>query len=419
MEGEARGERREGREDEGGGRGGRRRKAKSGEARAEGGEAQPGDEPKKGRAERKASGGGGKGGEQYSNSKPKEIEVPREDQEGGGRKSREGKSRGKRDWKSGDAKDGWKDRRWKKDKGDAGRDANGSGSQLNGGVVLHMPLEPAPPGVPRYTREELIEIGKLPASQVKPANMHVAIDRENAGSHLVGKEKKDKERRRRSDAADEDDLYEDAHDSGADRASDAGAGETTKRAERRRERARERERERERQRAERGAPRPGLDGEPGESAADGGDAAGANSRQKAGELDWDVPAVSADSGFDLSAFTLGDIREAEKSISGGMTMGDYKASRQTVPAPAAPEPTLEALRETERDAGTALGADSAPATPSGSTEPRKPAGELEPPADELAAGFGFAGSLGAGLGDLGDDFGGGSFFAEEIGRAHV
>mmetsp|Transcript_63862 Transcript_63862/g.140642 ORF Transcript_63862/g.140642 Transcript_63862/m.140642 type:complete len:363 (+) Transcript_63862:66-1154(+) len=141
-------------------------------------------------------------------------EDDREDREKGGeKKGRSEKAKEKKDnWKDrGDKKDAWKERRRKQDKADdggsggkkEGGDTPSASQPLNGGVLLSM-LKANPPSIVRYTREELLSIGQLPASKVKPSSLNVIIDKENAASPLLVKVKAEKAGRRRGEGEEED-----------------------------------------------------------------------------------------------------------------------------------------------------------------------------------------------------------------------
>eukprot|EP00931_Biecheleriopsis_adriatica_P064398 TRINITY_DN39189_c0_g1_i1.p1 TRINITY_DN39189_c0_g1~~TRINITY_DN39189_c0_g1_i1.p1 ORF type:complete len:791 (+),score=206.61 TRINITY_DN39189_c0_g1_i1:123-2495(+) len=241
------------------------------------------------------------------------------------------KARGKDSWK-----EPWKERRRKQDKdedGNNGGDHLANSQVLNGGALLAM-LQANPSGARRYTREDLLSIGQLPASNVKPANLHAMIDKDNASSTLCLRSKGDKASRRRGDG-DEDDYDED----GSNR--------------------------RERRSKDRGGRRGASDEEDDEIVDDRGDWHGhkgqrwggswhddewsgskdfgagshpsAASWQRSDEPQWDMPEVSAGQEGSLLEFTLGDIRKAEKSIASGMSMNDYKASLRTGAAEAPAE----------------------------------------------------------------------------------
>eukprot|EP00927_Polykrikos_kofoidii_P013452 TRINITY_DN15865_c1_g1_i1.p1 TRINITY_DN15865_c1_g1~~TRINITY_DN15865_c1_g1_i1.p1 ORF type:complete len:828 (-),score=133.92 TRINITY_DN15865_c1_g1_i1:868-3351(-) len=210
-------------------------------------------------------------------------------------------------------KEAWRDRQRKPH--DNGLDVRGTEygdvstnpSRLSGGALLSM-LKVASPAVIRYTRDELLSISKLPASKVKP-KLHVTIDGENTNSPLLIKTKPEK-----------DDFEEEGVGAGGGCRTGGGFG----------------------------------DGPSGCSVRDStcGGGYGFESGYGAGDWkaqpetakhseaqpewatdsQWDMPDVSIKQGC-LNEFTLGDIREAERSLSLGMSMSDYKASLRAAGGP--------------------------------------------------------------------------------------
>jgi len=256
-------------------------------------------------------------------------------QKGGGREVG-GETRGK-------AKDGqsWVQKKGTNNKQRGGGAGEGTADQvLNGGALLSL-LKANPPSVTRYSREELLSIGQLPASKVKPASLNSIVDKENLSSPLLVRPKVDKaDRPPRNREGEKEEYHEEAN--GTQRHWQQRGDEEDDQ-ERRRGRNRWSE-EREQGRGQRW-----KDGHYEDDRALGGyhhhqeqdyhhyredewKMPSAPSGGKAEE--WDMPDAN-DTG-DLMDFTLGDIRKAEKAINKGMAMSDYKASLRAgnMPAPA-------------------------------------------------------------------------------------
>lgn len=276
-----------------------------------------------------ASGGG------WSPGSGRKVDL--DTQDGDDRKTRD-KVREKRDnWK-----ESWKDR-WRKpekvdeNSRDTFNDVSGPSQVLSGGDLMNLLKADRPAqavSARRYTREELMCIGQLPMSKVKPPTLDAMIDKGNPSSTLLlMKTKADKASRRRGDG-DEDD--------GDD---DDGAGRRERRSNRDRG-ARKGESEEEDEN-DGWADRRGRRGHRVDRDARWGGGwnqdewtnmhqefmgkgdpqhPSAGSWQRADPApQWDMPATTGAEGS-LWEFTLGDIRKAEKSIAGGMSMKDYKAS---------------------------------------------------------------------------------------------
>lgn len=189
----------------------------------------------------------------------------------------------------------------------------------------------------RYTREELMSIGQLPMSKVKPPTLHPMIDQGNPSSTLVlMKTKADKASRRRGDGDEDDGDDDDAggrrerrgnRDRGARKGESEEEDENDGWADRRGRRG---------HRADRDARWGGGWNQDEWSnmhqefmGKDDPQHPSAGSWQKANPpTQWDMPDAAGAEGS-LREFTLGDIRKAEKSIAGGMSMKDYKASMRS------------------------------------------------------------------------------------------
>jgi len=168
--------------------------------------------------------GGGKGQKELCDS----DEEQQGNRKGGRERGEKGKDR-RENWKDRDRgerggdskKDSWKERR---DQNQRGGDRGGGkqhaekpgeenrahhrpGEESTGAALLTM-LKANPPSATRYTREQLLSIGQLPASKVKPNALNPIIDKENNQSPLLVKVRNDKERRRRPDE-EQDDYEED------------------------------------------------------------------------------------------------------------------------------------------------------------------------------------------------------------------
>lgn len=232
-------------------------------------------------------------------------------------------------------KEAWKERRGKQqERFDSesnklhGGNAEGTADQvLNGGHLLSM-LKANPPSVTRYSREELLSIGQLPASKVKPAPLDWIIDKENHSSPLLVRPKVDKVDRPSRNRESEKDQYS------------ADANGTQRHWPQRGEEADDPERQRGRNRWSEDRGQRWKDGYYEDDRALSGHhqqqqyhsysdewqmpSASSGARADARSDDWDMPDAN-DTG-DLMDFTLGDIRKAEKAINKGMAMSDYKAS---------------------------------------------------------------------------------------------
>mmetsp|Transcript_6942 Transcript_6942/g.17226 ORF Transcript_6942/g.17226 Transcript_6942/m.17226 type:complete len:646 (-) Transcript_6942:145-2082(-) len=164
--------------------------------------------------------------------------------------------------------------------------------QLLDGDALLSILKANPPGITRYSRTELLSIGRLPASKVKPRSLNSIIDKENTSSPLLIRPKAGKEDR---DAPPEADLV------GGCRRDRMGCF---------------------------GSKLLGKDEWRfiASNTADRMQTSEIGSKDKGGEPQWDMPDANSGMQGDLANFTLGDIRQAERSMNSGMSMKDYKAS---------------------------------------------------------------------------------------------
>mmetsp|Transcript_42656 Transcript_42656/g.84458 ORF Transcript_42656/g.84458 Transcript_42656/m.84458 type:complete len:339 (+) Transcript_42656:78-1094(+) len=223
---------------------------------------------------------------------------------------------------AGGGKDGWKDRRRREGGGRPPAEAevlainenfgsaNAQALRGSGATLLNL-LKANPPGVIRYTQEQLLSIGQLPASRVKPPSLSDVIDKENGASPLLFKGNREK---------------------------DGEHGEAKRDGESRRER-----REQRNGGATAGLPAGRSDGgtldgkEPDRRWSNWNGGGNVEQRLPTGKANdpdtqWDMPDASSNAGTfggdlsDLANFTLGDIRKAEKSMNGGMSFKDYKAS---------------------------------------------------------------------------------------------
>eukprot|EP00747_Dinoflagellata_sp_TGD_P210101 gnl/TRDRNA2_/TRDRNA2_83426_c0_seq1.p1 gnl/TRDRNA2_/TRDRNA2_83426_c0~~gnl/TRDRNA2_/TRDRNA2_83426_c0_seq1.p1 ORF type:complete len:631 (-),score=157.06 gnl/TRDRNA2_/TRDRNA2_83426_c0_seq1:53-1945(-) len=202
-------------------------------------------------------------------------------------------------------KDTWKERRGKQDKSkvsDESKETRGENAPaLNGGTLLSM-LKANMPSVRRYTRQELLSIGQLPASRVKPPTLDEIIDKDNAESPLLLKARMEKALRGKGLGEDWDGYEQE------------GAKER-------------RGRPNNRSRHERD---------------DSDDEDVRRPEQETLDDAWDMPNPNLKGSLD--DFCLGDIRQAEKSINQGMSMADYKASLQKSGAgrkPGGPQPSAQ------------------------------------------------------------------------------
>jgi len=268
--------------------------------------------------------------------KDSEYGSTRERGPGGGKGGKGGRDR-KENWKergisgrdtqqaaaaAGGGKDGCKDRRRREVGGRLPPEAEALASNANcgsenaqavrgNGAVLLSLLKAHPPGAKPYMKEQLLSIGQLPASRVKPPSLSDVIDKENGASPLLFKGNREK---------------------------DGEHGEAKRDGESRRER-----REQRNGGATAGLPAGRSDGgtldgkEPDRRWSNWNGGGNVEQRLPTGKANdpdtqWDMPDASSNAGTfggdlsDLANFTLGDIRKAEKSMNGGMSFKDYKAS---------------------------------------------------------------------------------------------
>lgn len=270
--------------------------------------------------------GGEKGGEKKDAQWKQKADGEGDDGDGGkkgrgGAKGEKGDgkdSRNRDGRKERDKKETWNQRRGKHEKGDGKDDGDGgkSGSPLSGGALLSM-LKANPPSYTRYTKEELLSIGQLAASRNKPSNLDILVDKENASSPLLVRARGDKAQRKRGGDAEGDEEYDDGVLQ--DRAEEEADGDDDHRGRKGGQRGEWKDDRRPMQQwSERGLR------DSNRSAAD----RAALDRRKADP--WDMPESQTDvlEGNDLTALSMGDIRQAEKAMSKGMSMSDYKDSLQ-------------------------------------------------------------------------------------------
>lgn len=223
-------------------------------------------------------------------------------------------------------KDGWKDRRRRDGGGRPPMEsevvannenfgpANSQALRGSGATLLNL-LKANPPGATRYTQEQLLSIGQLPASKVKPPSLNEIINKQNGESPLLFKAKNERDNEHGEAKEDGDSRRERREHRSGGAAAGLPAG-----------------------RANRGT----LEEEEEEENPDRrwhGRKSGGNEERRppvreANDPDsqWDMPDAGSNAGMfggdlsDLANFTLGDIRKAEKSMSSGMSFKDYKAS---------------------------------------------------------------------------------------------
>lgn len=247
------------------------------------------------------------------------LHVAHDREDRGERKGHKGggRDREKKDgWKA-QATENWKDgRRRRSDKVEDGKLEvleNVSGPQaLPTGDLLSMLKSKTSK---RYSREELLAISQLAPSRVKPPLLNSLIDSANKESPLLFRGKSDKSGRRRGD--DEDEAEE----------------ENGSRRDRRKDRAR-RDSDDEDEASQRKGPV-----QPGRWDQRWKDEGSSHARYEEAEAEhtalwaqggeapeWDMPDVATGNQGDLADFTMGDIRQAERSLKQGMSLKDYKAS---------------------------------------------------------------------------------------------
>jgi len=199
-------------------------------------------------------------------------------------------------------------------------DGTAASSQvLNGGALLSLLRAPPPT---QYTREKLLLISQLPAARVKPLPFNVIIDKENFNSPLVTRPKFSR------DGTGEEQGEGDSHHNRRGRRKHRGV-------EHKGDRHVESEEEKEGEEDDDDEVERLVKEFKEEDDADRGlqdDIADENDprSREVEEAQWDMPEGPDNTEGDLMEFTLGDIRKAEKSISSGMSMRDYKASLRSV-----------------------------------------------------------------------------------------